>query len=107
MAQHNSSDRNRRAQIGTAFLAVGMLLLLSNVGLAAASLPHLLASLGVESMGVPAAAALAIFKFFRTLAFHPVALLPFVYGILVLFVALAGILSGLILRLRNRSVENA
>jgi hypothetical protein len=107
MAQHNSSGRNRRAQIGSAFLTVGMLLLLSNVGLAAASLPHLLASLGVESMGAPAAAALAIFKFFRTLAFHPGALLPFVYGILVLFVALAGILSGLILRLRNRSVENA
>ena len=53
-----------------------------------------------------AAAALAILKFFRTLAFHPAALLPFACGILVLFFALAGILSGLML-LRRRTVENA
>jgi hypothetical protein len=107
MAQHNDSGRNRRAQIGTGFLILGILLLLTHVGLVAISLPHLLTTLGVEAMGAPAAAALAIFKFFRTLAFHPAALLPFVYAILVLFGALAGILSGLILRLRNRSVENA
>jgi|ERR1035438_1349784 hypothetical protein len=107
MAQGNDSSRSRRAQIGTAILTVGILVLLTNLSLAAAHLPHFLASLGVEALGAPAAAALAALKFFRALAFHPTALLPFVYGILVLFVALAGILSGLILRLRNRSVENA
>jgi hypothetical protein len=107
MARGNNSSRSRRAQIGTAILTVGMFLLLTNLGLAAAKLPHFLASLGVEGLGAPAAAALAMLKFLRAMAFHPAALLPLVCGILVLFVALAGILSGLILRLRNRSVENA
>jgi hypothetical protein len=107
MAQGNNSSRSRSAQIGTVILTAGILLLVTNLGLAAAHLPHFLTSLGVQALGAPAAAALAILKFFRALAFHPAALLPCVYGILVLFVALAGILSGLILRHRNRSVENA
>jgi hypothetical protein len=106
MAQRNNSGRNRRAQLGTALVAVGILLLLTNLGLAATNLPHLLASLGVEALGAPVAAALAMLKFFRALAFHPAALLPFVYAILVVFFALAGILSGLML-LRKRNVENA
>jgi hypothetical protein len=93
--------------MGTTLLTLGILLMLSNVGLVAANLPHFLASLGVEALGAPAAAALAVLKFFGTIAFHPAALLPFVCGILVLFLALAGILSGLILLRRNRTVENA
>jgi hypothetical protein len=107
MALHRKSGRNRRAQIGAVLLIVGILLMLTNLGLVAASLPHFLASLGVEALGAPAAAALALLKFFRTLAFHPTALLPFVCGILVVFFALAGILSGLMLLRRRRTVENA
>ena len=76
------------------------------MGLGAASLPHLLATLGIDALGAPAAVTLAILKLLRTIAFHPAALLPFAYGILVLFFALAGILSGLML-LRKRTVENA
>ena len=107
MALYGKSGRNRRAQIGTVLLIVGILLILTNLGLVAAGLPHFLASLGVEALGAPAAAALALLKFFRTLAFHPTALLPSVCGILVVFFALAGILSGLMLLRRRRTVENA
>ena len=106
MVEHKNSGRNRRAQVGVALLTIGFLLMFANIGVLAAGLPHFLASLGIEAIGAPAAAALALLKFFRTIAFHPAALLPFVYGILVLFFALAGILSGLML-LRRRSVENA
>ena len=101
-----NNRRNFRARVGAVLLTVGILLMAANLGLAVAGLPQFLRSLGIEALGVPAAAALAILKFFRTIAFHPAALLPFAYGILVLFFALAGILSGLML-LRKRSVENA
>jgi hypothetical protein len=106
MPQHNNSGRNRGAHAGTVFLTLGLLLLLTDAGLVAASLPHLLTTLGIGTLGAPVAVALALLKFFRTIAFHPAALLPFAYGILVSFLALAGILSGLIL-LRRGTVENA
>jgi hypothetical protein len=111
MAQRNTtrtrgSRRSLRAQVGAVLLTLGLLLMFGNVSLALAGLPGFLNSLGIEAIGLPAAAALAILKFFRTLAFHPAALLPFACGILVLFFALAGILSGLML-LRRRTVENA
>jgi hypothetical protein len=80
--------------------------MLTNLGLAAANFPHFLASLGLEALGTPTAAALAVLKFFRALAFHPAALLPIGYAILVVFFALAGILSGLML-LHKRNVESA
>jgi hypothetical protein len=101
-----SRGRNRKAQTGTVLLGLGTILMLGNLGVAAAGLPHFLASLGIDALGAPVAAALAVLRFLQAIAFHPAALLPFAYGILVLFVALAGILSGLML-LRNRSVENA
>jgi hypothetical protein len=106
--RNNERDngRNFRARVGAVLLTVGILLMVGNLGLAVAGLPQFLRSVGIEALGVPAAAALAILKFFRTIAFHPAALLPFACGILVLFFALAGILSGLML-LRKRSVENA
>jgi hypothetical protein len=104
MAQHNT--RSLRAKMGALLLTLGILLMAGNVGLAVAGLPQFLRSIGVEAIGIPAAAALAILKFLQAIAFHPEALLPFSYGILVLFFALAGILSGLML-LRKRTVENA
>jgi hypothetical protein len=104
MVEHTNSGRNRRAQAGVALLTIGFLF--ANIGVLAAGFPHFPESLGIEALGLPAAAALAILKFFRTLAFHPAALLPFACGILVLFFALAGILSGLML-LRRRTAENA
>jgi hypothetical protein len=106
MAQQHNSGGNRRAQIGIVLLTVGTLLMVTHMGLVAANLPHFLASLGIEALGAPAAAALALLKFLQAVAFHPAALLPFVYGILVVSFALAGILSGLML-LRKRTVENA
>jgi hypothetical protein len=98
--------RNRRAVMGTALLLLGFLLLFGKLGLLAAQLPQFLASTGADAMGVPAAMSLALLKVFRTLAFHPAALLPLVCGILVLSFALLGIASGLIL-LRKRTVETA
>jgi hypothetical protein len=106
MTQRKSSGRNLKARIGASLITIGVLLLIGNLGLLAAGLPHFLTSLGIEALGAPSAAAMALLKLFRTLAFHPAALLPFVYGILVVFFALAGILSGLML-LRRRTVENA
>jgi hypothetical protein len=106
MAQRSNPRRSLRAQVGAVLLTLGLLLMFGNLGLALAGLPRFLENLGIEALGLPAAAALAILKFFRTLAFHPAALLPFACGILVLFFALAGILSGLML-LRRRTAENA
>jgi hypothetical protein len=106
MTQRKSSGRNLKARIGAILITIGVFLLIGNLGLLAAGLPHFLASLGIEALGAPSAAAMALLKLFRTLAFHPGALLPLVYGILVVFFAFAGILSGLML-LRRRTVENA
>jgi hypothetical protein len=106
MVKLRNSGRNRRAQAGVALITIGFLLMFAKLGVLAVSFPHFLTSMGIEALGAPAAAALALLKFFRTLAFHPAALLPFVYGILVLSFALAGILSGLML-LRRRTAENA
>ena len=106
MVEHKNSGRSRRAQAGIALLTIGLLLMVANLGVLAAGFPHFLANLGIEALGAPAAVALALLNFLRTIAFHPAALLPFAYGILVLFFALAGILSGLML-LRRRTVENA
>jgi hypothetical protein len=92
--------------MGTTLLFLGFLLLFGKLGLIAASLPQFLASTGVEAMGAPAALSLAALKLFRALAFHPSALFPLVYGILVLSFALVGIASGLIL-LRRRALETS
>ena len=106
MVEHKNSGRSRRAPAGIALLAIGFLLMFANLGVLAAGFPHFLAKLGMEALGTPAALALALLRVLRTIAFHPAALLPFAYGILVSFFALAGILSGLML-LRRRTVENA
>ena len=87
--------RNRRAAVGTGLLLVGFLLLFGKLGLIAAQVPQFLASTGVDAMGIPAALSLSLLKVFRAIAFHPAALLPLVCGILVLFFALLGIVSGL------------
>jgi hypothetical protein len=78
----------------------------TGVAAAAATLPRLFASLNVDVLGAPVAAALVLLRFLRAVAFHPSALLPFASGILLLFFALAGILAGLLI-LRNRTVEKA
>ena len=99
-----TTKRNRRTQIGLALIALGTTLILANVGVVA----NFFASLDAQAIGAPAAAALAILRVAHEAAFHPVALLPFACGILVLFLAFAGVLSGLILlRDRTRAVENA
>jgi hypothetical protein len=72
MAQRNTtrtsgSRRSLRAQVGAVLLTLGLLLMFGNVSLALAGLPGFLNSLGIEAIGLPAAAALAILKFFRTL----------------------------------------
>jgi hypothetical protein len=101
-----TSQQNGKARAGAAILTLGTVLMFAMVTVAAAGLVRFLGTLGIDALGAPVAAALAALRFLQALAFHPAALLPFAYGILVLFIALAGILAGLIL-LRNRTVENA
>ncbi len=99
-------NRNRRTQIGLALIALGSVLILANVGVVA----NFFATLDAQAIGAPAAAALAALDFARNAAFNPAALLPFGYGILILFLAFAGVFFGLILlrdRARARAVENA
>ena len=80
-------------------------MILANVGVVG----EFFANLEAQTIGAPAAAALAILELLaRNAAFHPSALLPFAGGILILFLAFAGVFSGLILlRDRTRTVENA
>jgi hypothetical protein len=106
MTQGEESSRNRKARVGIALIMLGFLLLLGNLGLIAAQLPQFVASLESQAMGVPAAVSLTLLRLFRTIAFHPAALLPLVCGILVVSFALIGILLGVIL-LRKRTVETA
>ena len=100
-----AANRNRKAQSGLFLIALGTTLILANLGVVAG----FIANLEAQAIGAPAAAALAILQFLRAAAFHPVALLPFAAGILILFLAFAGVLSGVILlgSRNNRSVENA
>jgi hypothetical protein len=106
MAQARKATRTGRTQAGIALMTLGFLLLFGKLGLIAAQVPGLLASLKIEALGVPAALSLSLLRLFRTIAFHPAALFPLVCGILVLSFALVGILSGLIL-VRKGSVETA
>jgi len=98
--------RNRHTRAGRRLLLSGAILMLISVAAAAATLPRLFASLSVDVLGAPVAAALVLLRFARTVAFHPAALLPCACGILVLVFALAGILAGLLL-LGNQTVEKA
>jgi hypothetical protein len=99
------ANRNRRAQSGLFLIALGTILILANVGVIAG----FFANLEAQAIGAPAAAALAILQLLRVAAFHPAALLPFAGGILILFLAFAGVLSGVILlgTRNDRTVENA
>jgi hypothetical protein len=102
--QQAIANRNRKTQIGLALIALGTVLILANVSVVA----NFFATLDAQAIGAPAAAALAILQVLREAAFHPAALLAFAGGILVLFLAFAGVLFGLmLLRDRTRAVENA
>jgi hypothetical protein len=97
------ANRNRRTQIGLALIALGTVLIVANVGVVA----NFFATLDAQAIGAPAAAALAVLRVLHDAAFNPAALLPFGYGILILFLAFAGVFFGLILlRGRTRAVEN-
>ena len=104
--QQTNSSRNRRAQVGIALMIAGFLLLFGKLGLIAVQLPRLLATLGIEALGAPAALSLSLLRLSRAIAFHPATLFPLVCGILILSLAVLGILSGLIL-LRKRTVKQA
>jgi hypothetical protein len=106
MARDTNFKGNQRTQAGLALISVGSVMLFGKLSLIVAQLPLFLASIGVDAMGAPAAFGLSVLRLFRTLAFHPAALLPVVCGILVLSFALTGILFGVIL-LRRRTVETA
>jgi hypothetical protein len=99
-----TASRTRRTHIGLALIALCTVLILANVGVVA----NFIDTLNAQAIGVPAAASLAILRILHEAAFNPAALLPFAGGILVLFLAFAGVLFGLILlRDRTRAVENA
>ena len=93
-----------RTQIGLALIALGTVMILANVS----GVANFVANIDSQTIGAPAAAALAILQFMHNAVFDPTALLPIACGILVLFLAFAGVFFGLILlRDRTRAVENA
>jgi hypothetical protein len=99
-----TTNRTRKTHIGLALIALGSVLILANVSVVA----NFIDTLNTQAIGAPAAASLAILRVLHEAAFNPAALLPFAGGILVLFLAFAGVLFGLILlRDRTRAVENA
>ena len=98
------ANRSRKTQIGLALIALGTVMILANVSVVAS----FFANLDAQTIGTPAAAALAILDFLHNAVFDPTALLPIAAGILILFLAFAGVFFGLILlRDRTRAVENA
>jgi hypothetical protein len=114
MAKHSNYNRgermeqswNARKHGGLGLIALGSLLLIGKLGVLAANLPDFFACIGVDALGAPAALWLSLLRLFRTIVFHPAALLPVVCGILVLSFALTGILFGVIL-LRKQRFETA
>jgi hypothetical protein len=103
MPERQMQNRNPRARAGAALLGLGTLMMLGNVSWIAVRLTQLLASFGADTVGLPVAASQTLLKLFRTVAFNPAALSSFGLGILILFLALVGIVSGLML-LRKRNV---
>jgi hypothetical protein len=98
------ANPTRKTHIGLALIALGTVMIFANVSVVAT----FFANLDAQTIGTPAAAALAVLDFARNAVFDPTALLPFAAGILILFLAFAGVFFGLILlRDRARAVENA
>jgi hypothetical protein len=106
MRRRQTLNRTPRAMAGATLLSLGTLLMLGHVSWIAIRLAQLLTSFGADTVGLPVAASQTLLKLFRIAAFDPSALCMFGLGILVLFFALVGILSGLML-LRRRTVETA
>ncbi|HEX4379512.1 MAG TPA: hypothetical protein VH022_05740 [Candidatus Acidoferrum sp.] len=99
-----TTHRTQKTHIGLALIALGTVMILANVGVVA----NFFASIDAQTIGAPAAASLAILQFLHNAVFDPTALLPIAAGILLLFLAFAGVFLGLILlRDRTRAVENA
>jgi hypothetical protein len=97
---------NSRERAGAVLLGLSTLLMLGNVSWVAVRLTQILTSFGSDAVGLPVAASQALLKLFRTIAFNPSALGSFGLGTLVLFLALVGIVSGLML-LHKQNVETA
>ena len=106
MAGRKNSNRNLRARAGVVLVSLGSLLMFAKLGLIVVQLPRLLASLGIDTLGVHIALALTLLRVFRTIAFDHAAIFSFVCAILVLFFALVAIVAGLTL-LRKRTTEAA
>jgi len=106
MVAPNNSNSNWKARAGIALLALGSLLMLGRLGLFAVQVPRLLASLGIDTLGVRMAAGLAALRLFQAVAFNPAAMLSVACTILVLFFGLVAIVAGLSL-LQRRNAETA
>jgi hypothetical protein len=103
---HAIANRTHKTHIGLALIALGTVMIFANVTVVA----NFFSGIDAQTIGAPAAAALAFLDFARNAVFDPGALLPFAAGILILFLAFAGVLSGLLLlrdRARTSTVENA
>jgi hypothetical protein len=106
MVAPNNLNPNWKTRTGVVLLSLGSLLMLGKLGLFAVQVPRLLASLGIDTLGVGAAVGLTALHAFQTIAFNPGAILSLACAILVLFFALVAIVAGLSL-LRRRNVETA
>jgi uncharacterized membrane protein YcjF (UPF0283 family) len=98
------AKRSTKTHIGLALIALGTVMILANVSVVA----NFFATIDSQTIGAPAATALAVLQFMHNVVFDPAALLPIACGILILFLAFAGVFFGLmLLRDRARAVENA
>ena len=106
MVTTKNMNANLRAQVGFVLLALGSLLMFGKLGLIAIQVPRLLASLGLDTLGIRAALGLTALRIYQTLAFNQAALLSLACALLVLFFALLAIVAGLTL-LQKRNAEAA
>ena len=106
MVAPKNLNPNWKTRTGVVLLSLGSLLMLGKLGLFAVQVPRLVASLGVDTLGVRAAVGLTALRALQTIAFNPGAILSVACAILVLFFALVAIVAGLSL-LRKRNVETA
>jgi hypothetical protein len=98
------ANRGTRPWAGVILLALGTLLMLAQAGWIAVQVEHLASSFWSGALDVSAALVLTVLRLLRTAAFHPAVAAALVGSVLVSSLALAGIMTGLLL-LRKRIAE--
>jgi hypothetical protein len=106
MPVQQAANRRTRPWAGVILLALGTVLMLAQAGWIAVQVEHLASSFWSGALDVSAALILTVLRLLRTAAFDPAAAAALAGSVLVSSLALAAILSGLVL-LRKRIAETA